>query len=85
MKEKIRERSLRLESLEDRMLLAVTAGGGEAVSEYAAPAETGAEIVCDVTFNALRQAINKASAGDTIVFNGSGTIDVTSALNLNKR
>ena len=84
MKKKIRERSLRLESLEDRMLLAVTAGGGEAVSEYAAPAETGAEIVCDVTFNALRQAINKASAGDTIIFNGSGTIDVTSALNLNK-
>ena len=43
---KIRNRSLRLESLEDRMLLAVTAGGEDAAAEiYAAPAETGAEIV----------------------------------------
>ena len=84
MKKKIRERSLGLESLEDRMLLAVTAGDEGALAEYAAPAETGAEIVCDVTFNALRQAINKASAGDTIVFNGSGTITITSALPINK-
>ena len=42
---KIKNRSLRLESLEDRMLLAVTAGGEAAAAELVAPAETGAEIV----------------------------------------
>ncbi|MBQ3389121.1 MAG: hypothetical protein IJG60_07910 [Thermoguttaceae bacterium] len=84
MKKRISNRSLRLESLEDRMLLAVTAGGEEAIAEYAAPAETGADVVIDVNFSALRSAINKASAGDTISFNGSGTITVTTPINLNK-
>ena len=39
---KIRERSLRLESLEDRMLLAVTAGGEEAAAAIYAPMATEA-------------------------------------------
>ena len=81
---KIRERSLRLESLEDRMLLAVTAGCEEAAAAQFAPAETGAEISCDVTLSAFRKALNNASDGDTITFNGSGTIVVTSAIQLNK-
>ncbi len=83
---KIRNRSLRLESLEDRMLLAVTAGGEDAAAAiYAAPAETGAEIVVtDLTYNGLRSAISKAAAGDTVVFDGSGTITITSAIQINK-
>ena len=37
----IKGRSLRVEGLEDRMLLAVTAGGEAAAAELLAPAETG--------------------------------------------
>ena len=83
---KIRERSLRLESLEDRMLLAVTAGCEEAAAAgYAAPAETGAEIVVNtLTMNALRNAIRDANDGDTITFSVSGTISVTSAITIGK-
>ena len=83
---KIRERSLRLESLEDRMLLAVTAGCEEAAAAgYAAPAETGAEIVVNaLTITALRNAIRDANDGDTITFSVSGTINTTSAIAIAK-
>ena len=76
---KIRERSLRLESLEDRMLLAVTAGVESAEAASAAPAQTGAEIVVDeLTVTALNNAISKAKAGDVITFSQGGTIAVGS-------
>ncbi|MBR5414417.1 MAG: hypothetical protein IK105_00595, partial [Thermoguttaceae bacterium] len=84
---KIKNRSLRLESLEDRMLLAVTAGGEAAAAELVAPAETGAEVVINqLSFNALRSAIVKAQDGDTIVFADGleGTIDATSYINIGK-
>ncbi|MBR2694066.1 MAG: hypothetical protein IKE69_07605 [Thermoguttaceae bacterium] len=82
---KIKNRSLRLESLEDRMLLAVTAGGEAAAAELVAPAETGAEVVVtDITFNGFRRALTSAQAGDTIRFDGSGTITITSAIQLTK-
>ena len=84
---KIKNRSLRLESLEDRMLLAVTAGGEAAAAELVAPAETGAEIVVNqLSFNALRSAIVKAQDGDTIVFADGleGTIEATSYINIAK-
>ena len=78
---KIRNRSLRLESLEDRMLLAVTAGGEAAATELVAPAETGAEIVVNqLTYSALRRAINNANDGDTITFSVSGTIELGTAV-----
>ena len=76
---KIRERSLRLESLEDRMLLAVTAGSESAAVDAAAPAQTGAEIVVDeLTVTALNNAIRNAKKGDVITFSQGGTITVGS-------
>ena len=76
---KIRERSLRLESLEDRMLLAVTAGNESAAADLAAPAQTGAEIVVtDLTVAALNNAIKGAKKGDVITFSQGGTITVGS-------
>ncbi|MGI5832589.1 MAG: YDG domain-containing protein [Thermoguttaceae bacterium] len=85
MKRKIRERSLRLESLEDRFLLAVVAGGETAAAELAAPAETGATIVVtDLTYAALQSAITGASNGDTIIIEGEGTINLTSRLRMTR-
>ena len=86
MKKKISKRSLRLESLEDRMLLAVTAGGDIAASALIAPAQpTEATIVInDLTQTALAAAIANANAGDIIVINGSGTISLTSSLSIDK-
>ena len=87
MKKKIRNRSLRLESLEDRMLLAVTAGGEAAATELAAPAETGADVVVtELTYDALRKAVGQVSAGGTITFQDGleGTITIGSALQIGR-
>ena len=82
---KIKNRSLRLESLEDRMLLAVTAGSESVATELIAPAETGAQVVVqELTQTALQNAINDASNGDTIVFAQGGTITISSAINISK-
>ena len=82
----VKGRSLRVEGLEDRMLLAVTAGGEAAAAELVAPAETGAAevVVTNFTVNGLRAAINQVDDGGTITFDGSGTIVITSALQINK-
>ncbi|MBO7726355.1 MAG: hypothetical protein J6S40_07785, partial [Thermoguttaceae bacterium] len=78
MKARLNSRKLRLESLEERTLLAVTAGVTEQAAEIAAP--TGAEnwIVnttadpsswdADDTIISLREAIARAAAGDTVTF-----------------
>ena len=82
----VKGRSLRVEGLEDRMLLAVTAGGEAGAAELVAPAETSAAevVVTNITYNGLRAALNQVDDGGTITFDGSGTIIVTSALVLNK-
>ena len=88
MRKKIRNRSLRLESLEDRVLLAVTAGGEAAAAAiYAAPAETGADVVVtELTYDALRKAVGQVSAGGTITFQDGleGTITIGSALQIGR-
>ena len=82
---KLRNRFLRLESLEDRMLLAVTAGGGAAAAELAAPAETGAEIVVtELTQSALQSAIDRAGDGDVITFAQGGTIKLSSTVSIGR-
>ena len=80
-------RKLRVESLEERALLAVVAGGIEQVAEFAAPTEATTWVVntlddptsWDSTDDilSLREAIDSAATGDTIVFNSvlsGGTI-----------
>ena len=71
---KIRERSLRLESLEDRMLLAVTAGGEEtAAAIYAAPLATEAtQLATPTGFRAASSAANKVDLSWDAVPNASG-------------
>lgn len=85
----ISNRKLRLESLEERNLLAVTAGGVESAAELAAPTAASVWVVnttddpypelWDDTDSvlSLREAIGRAGDGDTIVFDSSlagGTI-----------
>ncbi|MGI5832824.1 MAG: YDG domain-containing protein [Thermoguttaceae bacterium] len=84
-KNTVATRNLRLESLEDRMLLAVTAGS-DATAALVAPAQpTGATVVVsDLTQAALEAAIAGAAAGDTITFSVSGTISLTSAVTIDK-
>ena len=85
-KNAVSKRSLRMESLEDRMLLAVTAGGDEAAVALIAPAQpTEATVVVgDLTQAALQSAINAAEAGSTIVFAQAGTISLTSSISITK-
>ena len=83
--EKLKNRSLRLESLEDRILLAVTAGGEIAAAEIVAPAETGAEIVVtELTQSALQSAIDRADDGDVITFAQGGTIKLSSSVAISR-
>ena len=72
-------RKLRLESLEERTLLAVVAGSEEsAAALIAQPEPTSAPIVVSsLTYSALQSAINSAAAGSTITFAKSGTITLT--------
>ena len=87
MKKMVSSRKLRLESLEERALLAVTAGAVETVAELAAPTAASIWVVntrddpteWSDTDNvvSLREAIGRASEGDTITFDSSlagGTI-----------
>ena len=72
---KIRERSLRLESLEDRMLLAVTAGGEEvaAAAIYAAPLPTEAtQLATPTGFRAASSANSSVDLSWDAVANASG-------------
>ena len=83
----MKNRKFRIETLEERALLAVVAGGVEQVAEFAAPTEAATWVVNtlddptswdtadDVV--SLREAIGSAVDGDTIIFDGSlagGTI-----------
>ena len=90
MKNPISSRKLRLESLEDRCLLAVAAGGIEMAAELATPTGSSAWIVNTLddppnwnTFDSilsLREAIGRAQTGDTITFNAvltGGTITLS--------
>ena len=83
-------RKLRVESLEERTLLAVVAGGIEQTAEFAAPTEAVTWVVntldnpteWDATDDviSLREAIDSASTGDTIIFDDSlagGTITLS--------
>ncbi|MBR5416263.1 MAG: hypothetical protein IK105_10050 [Thermoguttaceae bacterium] len=85
-KNRVAKRSLRMESLEDRMLLAVTAGGDEAAVALIAPAQPteATVVVSDLTQAALQSAIDGAEAGSTIMFGKSGTISLSSAISINK-
>ena len=85
-KNAVAKRSLRMESLEDRMLLAVTAGGEESAVALVAPAEPTAAtvIVADLTQSALQSALDNAEAGSIISFAKSGTISLSSAISVSK-
>ena len=85
-KNAVAKRSLRMESLEDRMLLAVTAGGDEAAVALIAPAQPteATVVVADLTQAALQTAIDNAEAGSIIMFGKSGTISLSSAISINK-
>ncbi|MBO7725758.1 MAG: hypothetical protein J6S40_04765, partial [Thermoguttaceae bacterium] len=74
-------RKLRLESLEERTLLAVMAGGIERASQLAAPTEASTWLVNTTddptswytsdNILSLREAIDIAAEGDTILFDAS--------------
>ena len=81
MKAHFKSRKLHLESLEERVLLAITAGGIEQAALL--PGPTGSTLWTVNTLDdptswynsdtilSLREAINRASAGDTIQFDPS--------------
>ncbi|MBQ3389012.1 MAG: hypothetical protein IJG60_07360 [Thermoguttaceae bacterium] len=87
MKNSLRFSKLRVENLEDRMLLAVAAGGLETVVRRIAPTESETWVVntledswdwtADDDVVSLREAIDRSAEGDQIVFDESlagGTI-----------
>ena len=87
MRSQFQSRKLRLESLEERTLLAMTAGGMEALSAHAAPTaletwvvnttDDPAEWDAEDDVLSLRETISRASDGDVINFASSladGTI-----------
>ena len=83
MKNHLISRKLRLESLEERALLAVTAGFEETAAELAAPTSAASWVVNTADDPAdwdsaddilsLREAIDRAADGDKIVFDSSLT------------
>ena len=80
---KLRERSLRLESLEDRFLLAVVAGGEEMTPLVVAAQARGIEVYETGADTALAVLSPIIAEGDVILFkgsNGSGVWRVADAL-----
>lgn len=89
MKSSLKNRVMRVESLEDRVLLAVTAGS-ESAALYA-PAEPGstqANVIIETgTAEAIRAALQNVADGGTVTFSqnlSSVTIDVGSVIHISK-
>ena len=77
--ESMKNCKLHVESLEERTLLAVVAGGEESAVALVAPPEPteGTIVVSSLTQAALQSAIKSAPTGSTITFAKSGTITLT--------
>ncbi len=79
----LNKRRLHLESLEDRMLLAVDSFGA-ADAMFFGPQQTGQVIeVANTTIFALTKALQGANDGDTLVFAKAGTIKLTTPITIN--